>query len=173
MKTKIVVVAVVLLSSVAFLAGYTRYERSHLGAVSSAGVWFTLGDGWRADPHPSSLYPARFVSQSGMVRVVLLPPELGDLGTAAAGLLETFEADPNAVKGSFLQEPFVTDSALRGIHVRFRERLPLDGGVTETECHHYLVRNHSGRFVAINYQSGPHADPLAVDQMIRNSLRLQ
>jgi len=175
MKAKTIAIVTVLLASVALLAGYTKLGHSHLGVVSSGGVWFALGEGWRPDRNPSSfgLYPARYVSQSGVVRVILLPPELGGLEPAVAGLRETFEADPAAVKGSFVQEPFVTERALSGIHVCYHRQVPHNGGVRETECHHYLVRNRSARYVVINYQAGVYGDPSVVDHRIRDTLRLQ
>ena len=175
MKSKTVAVGVVLLASVAVLVGYARIERSHLGTISSGGVCFSLGGDWRPDANAAGhgLYPTRFVSQSGVVRVILLPPELGDLRTAAEGLLKTFEADPKAIQGSYRQETFVTDGALGGIHARYREQMQHDGRMIEAECHHYFVRNHSGRYVVINYQASPYGDPIAVDRMIRNTLRLQ
>ncbi len=175
MKSKSVWAGVALLASVGLLAGYSRLERSQLTTISSGGVRFSLGGGWQPDVRTAGhgLYPTRFIGQAGAVRVILLPPELGDLKTAAAGLLKTFEADPQAVKDSFSQETFVTDHTLSGIHVRYRQQTQRDGRRTETECHHYFVRNRSGRFLAINYQAEPHEDPVAVDRMIRNTLRLQ
>ena len=175
MKSKASVVVVVLLSSVALWAGYTKWERSHLGVVSSGGLCFALGGGWQQDRNTpeSGLYPARFVSQSGVVRVILLPPELGDLQTAAAGLQQTYNVDPRAVRNSFIHEPFVAESSLSGVHVSYRRLVEAKGHLVETECHDYLVRNHAGRFVAINYQTSAHWDSINMDRMIRNTLRLQ
>ena len=175
MKSKAIVVAVVLLSSVALWAGYTKWERTHLGVVSSGGLCFALGGGWQQDRNTpeSGLYPARFVSQSGVVRVILLPPELGDLQTAAAGLLQTFHVDPRSVRDSFVREPFIAESGLSGIHVSFRRLAEEKGRLVETECHDYLVRNHAGRFVAVNYQASAHGDTVTMDRTIRNTLRFQ
>lgn len=173
MKSKMV--TVVLLSSVAFLVGGARVDRSLLGYVSMAGVQFSLGDGWTSDKRTAGhgLYPTRLVSRSGMVRVVLLPTELGDPKTAAAGLRTTFDADPAAVKGSFSEQPFVTESALWGIHVSFRKQVLHGGAEAESECHYYIVRNHCGRYVVVNYQAEPNADPVSVDHLIQSTLRLQ
>lgn len=175
MKSKTIGIVAVLLASAGLLAGYARLERSHLTTITSGGVCFSLGGGWQPDVRTAGreLYPTRFISQAGVVRVILLPPELGDLRTAAAGLLKTFETDPQTVKGSFTQETFVTDRALSGIHACYRQEAQQDGRKIELERHHYFVRNHSGRFVAINYQAGRHGDPAAIDRMIRNTLRLQ
>jgi hypothetical protein len=121
----------------------------------------------------SGLYPPKFVSQSGVVRVILLSPEVSDPMLAAEGLRTTFESNPLTIKGSLCEETFITDSALRGMHVRFRQRTQQDGRVTETDCHQYFVRNQCGRCVVVCYQPGTCGDAGDVDQRIRNSLRWQ
>lgn len=173
MKSK--VVTAVLLSSVVLLAGSARIERSHLGCVGCGGVGFSLGEGWTCAHAPSSpgLYPIRLVGRAGMVRVILLPPELADPKAAATGLRATFEDNPAAIPGSFIEQPFVTDSALRGLHVQFRQRSQQEADTAEIENHHYFVRNQQGRCVAVHFQPGQTGEAEAVDRMIRNTLHLQ
>jgi hypothetical protein len=167
--------AAILLFPVVLLYGHTKTVRSFYGAVSSGGVGFSLGDGWHRDKSVSAnaLYPVRFVGQAGVTRVILLNSELCDPLVAAAGIRTGFDSNPQAVKGSYVQERFISDSGLRGIHVCFRQRAENTGEQTVTQCHHSLVRNQCGRCVAVNFLADAHGDAATVDQMIRSTLSLR
>lgn len=152
-----------------------RARPSHPITFSTAGVSLALESGWERKDLPSehSACPPMLVNQADTIRVVLLPPDLSDPQSAAAGLRTSFAANPKGVKDSFRQEAFVTEGGLDGLHVSFRQQPEKADRGCETESHHYIVRNQRGHCVAVHYLAAAPQHAVAVDQMIRAGLSLQ
>ncbi len=64
-------------------------------------------------------------------------------------------------------------NGLRLICVSYLEQAGADGQSIELESSDYLVRNRSGRCVAINFSAEPGSDADAVHRMIQKTLALQ
>lgn len=108
-----------------------------------------------------------------MVQVLVLPPDRSDPQVAVTGLRAAFDANPKAVKDSFKQEQFTTESGLQGVRVSYSQQSEKDGRATESRSYNYIVRNRESRGVGVNYIATAQSDSDAVHLMIRKTLRLQ
>jgi hypothetical protein len=167
----------------AFILLGCRPERLQTAAVNprtmafnEAGVSVVLGEEWQWQNAPSqgSLYPPTLVSQSGRIRVLLLPPDRSDPAVVAEGLRAAFDANPQVAKHSFRKQQFATDKGARGLCVSYLQREKANGLEATVENSHYLVRNRAGRCVVINYlASADNIDTSSLHRMLRTSLSLQ
>ncbi|MBN9694087.1 MAG: hypothetical protein J0M24_27925 [Verrucomicrobia bacterium] len=144
-------------------------------AFSGSGITLTPGDGWKrieiaAGPGQC---PPTLVGTGGMVQVLVLPPDRSDPQVAVKGLRAAFDANTKAVKDSFKQEQFTTESGLQGIRASYSQQSEEDGRVTESRSYNYIVRNRDGRGVGVNYIATAQSDSDAIHQMIRKTLRLE
>ena len=144
-------------------------------AFSGSGITLTPGDGWKrieiaAGPGQC---PPTLVGTGGMVQVLVLPPDRSDPQVAVTGLRAAFDANPKAVKDSFKQEQFTTESGLQGVRVSYSQQSEKDGRATESRSYNYIVRNRESRGVGVNYIATAQSDSDAVHLMIRKTLRLQ
>lgn len=147
-------------------------QGSGVVAFTDAGVSLDVGDGWRranSSPAPPVCQPM-LIGEHGILQAMLFAPDRSDVEKAASGLRATFDADARAVKDSFRQEEFTTQSGLRGIHVSYTQRHEQQGRVTETRNHNYIVTNRKGRCVSISYIALARGDSETVHQMVRKSL---
>jgi hypothetical protein len=152
----------------------TAERNAGVVAFAGAGTSLDVGAGWkRIDNSPWPVCPPTLVSEHGMLRAILFAPDRSDLQKAASSLRATFDANADAIKNSYRQEEFTTESGLRGLHISYWQRSEDKGHVTETHSHNYLVTNLAGRVVSIGYLSTATRDSDAVHQMVRKSLKLQ
>lgn len=142
---------------------------------ADAGVALDVGEGWkRIDISPGPpVSPPTLVGERGMVRAMLFAPDRSDIRNAVSGLRSTFEADAEAVNGSFQEREFASESGLHGLHISYAQRSASDGTMIEMHSHNYVVTNRAGRLVSISYLAPAANDSEVVHQMIRKSLRLQ
>ena len=103
---------------------------------------------------------------------MLFAPGITNLQAATNALRSMFDGNKDAVKDSYQQEDFTTDTGLKGHHVSYSERSE-KAGVTEARSHSYVVQRQDGRCVTISYLTVAGADSDSVRQMIRKSLKLQ
>jgi hypothetical protein len=140
-----------------------------------AGILLTVGEGWqRIDLDPGvPVCPPTLVSDAGMVRAMIFDANRPDPETAATKLRAAFEANSDAIKDSFRQEDFTTETGLQGVHLSYTARSQKDGASVETRSHNYVVKNREGRCVAISYTVPARAESDAVHQMVRKTLKLR
>ena len=181
MRITIIIAGLVLIAVATFLVACKRESKSFTEQSSSvvafagAGVSLDVGQGWkRIDMSPGlPICPPTLVGEHGMVRAMLFAPDRSDLQKAASSLRATFDANAEAIKDSFRQEEFTTESGLRGLHLSYAQRSEKEGRVTETRSHNYMVTNRESRCVSISYLATAASDSETVHQMIRKSLKLQ
>jgi len=155
------------------------WERPSAGprtvTFSEAGVSLALGEEWQSDALDSArtARPPTMVSESGILRVILLPRDSSEPRLVAERLHALFEADHQAAKHSFLREDFIGAHGLRIIRVSYSEQSERDGRAVEWENRHYLVKNSAGRCVAINYLAKEGIAPGSVNRMITGTLALR
>lgn len=143
-------------------------------AFSQAGVSLIIGEEWQCENVDSKLYPPTLVSRDGTIRVLLLPPDRSEPARVADGLRARFDANPRSAKHSFREQKFVSDHGAAGICVSYRESLDAEDPKAVVENFHYLLKNHAGRCVVINYvTSSGLADSFAGSRIIQTSLALQ
>lgn len=180
MKPTIIIIGLALVAVATLLAACKREGKSFTEQTSGvvtfadAGVSLDVAEGWkRIDVSPGPpVCPPTLVSEHGMVRAMLFAPNHSDLQKAASSLRSVFDANVEAVKDSFRQEEFATESGVRGVHLSYAQRSEKDGHVTEMHSHNYIVMNRAGRCVSISYLAPAANDSDAVHQMVRKSLRL-
>ena len=179
MKPAIVIVGLVAVGVVLVACNRQSTEATppSSGAVafSGSGITLTPGDGWKrievaAGPGQC---PPTLVGTGGMVQVLVLPPDRSDPQVAVTGLRAVFDANTEAVKDSFKQEQFTTESGLQGIRVSYSQQSEKGGRVTESRSYNYIVHNLEGRGVDVNYIATAQSDSDAIHQMIRKTLRLK
>jgi hypothetical protein len=162
----------------------TACKRDGSGAVSQgagnvlfpdAGVSIDVGDGWkRIDISPGPpVCPPTLVGSAGVVRAMLFAPHVTDMQAATKAVRAMFDHNPDAVKDSYHQEPFTTDSGLHGQHAFYSDRTEKDGNITELRSHNFIVQRADGRCVSISYLATAQSESDALEQMIEKSLRLQ
>ena len=177
-----IVIAVLALVAVATVLVACRTEsksfterNSGVVVFADAGVALDVGEGWKRidnSPGPQVCRPI-LLGEHGVVRVILFVPDRSDLLKAAGGLRATFDANAEAVRDSFQQEEFATESGLRGLHVWYVQRSEKEGQVIESHWHDYIVTNRAGRCVSVSYRATAADDSDIVHRMVRKSLRLQ
>jgi hypothetical protein len=154
---------------------HTKSANSQTLKFTKAGVSLTVGEEWQcSNLEPEhALLPPTLVSPAGRIRVLLLPPDRSDPVVVANTLRASFEVNAHAAKHSFRRQEIVGSNGLRIICVSSMQQLELDGRLKELQSSDYLVRNRSGRCVAINYSAEPGSDADAVQRMIQKTLALQ
>ena len=181
MKITIIITGLVLVAVAILFVACKRDSKSvaeqdsGIVAFSGAGLSLDVGEGWkRMDISPGPpVCPPTLVGEHGMLRAMLFAPDRSDIAKAASGLRAIFDANAGAVKDSFRQEEFTTQSGLRGLHLSYTQRSEKEGHVTETHSHNYIVTNREGRCASISYIAPAASDSETVHQMIRRSLKLQ
>lgn len=181
MKLRFIITGVALFGLATLLIACKRENKplaeqsSGTVAFPDAGVSLDVGGGWkRIDVSPGPpVCPPTLVGEHGMVRAMLFAPERSDLEKAAGSLRSMFDANSEAVRDSFRQEEFATESGLRGLHVSYVQRSQKDGAQIEMHSHNYLVTNRAGRCVSISYLAPARNDSDVVHEMVAKSLRLQ
>lgn len=108
-----------------------------------------------------------------MIQVLVLPAQRSDPQVAVAGLRAAFDANQKAVKDSFKEEQFVTESGLQGIRVSYSQTSEKDDQPIESRSYNYILRNREGHGVGVNYIATSKSDSDEVHQMIRQTLKLQ
>ena len=149
-------------------------QTSGVVVFPDAMVTVDVGQGWqRIDVSPGlPVCPPTLVGPAGMVRAMLFAPSVSGIQTATNVLRKMFDGNSDAVKSSFHQEEFRTDSGLRGQYVSYAVRTEKDGNTTETRSHSFVIERQDGRCVAISYIAPAKMDSDAVCQMIQKSLKL-
>lgn len=149
--------------------------QSDFVAFAGSGLTLVPGDGWKRIEISAGLgqCPPTLVGTSGLIQVLILPPERSDPQVAVTGFRAAFDANPKAVKDSFRQEQFISESGLQGLRLSYSQQSEKDGQVTESRSYNYIVRNREGRGVGVNYIAIAKGDSDAVHQMIRQTLKLQ
>ena len=163
------------LSGCARQRGNVKAANPRTMGFSQAGVSLVLGDEWQSS-NPATghnLQPPTLVSQAGVIRVILLPPDRAEPDAVADGLRATFDENPLAAKHSFQRQKFVTETGVQGICISYLQLTKPEGQVSEVQNRHYLVKNRGGRCVVINYLASVGGDSDAVNRTIRNTLALQ
>lgn len=179
MKTIIPIVTIIAIAAI--FVGCKLKSADTLGQVAGivvfpeAGVSLDVGDGWqRIDISPGlPICPPTLVGSHGMVRAMLFAPGISDLEAATNEVRSMFDGDSNAVKDSYHQDGFTTDSGLQGQHILYSTKTTTNGRMTESRSHSFIVQRQDGHFVAISYITVAGSDSDAVHQMIQKSLRLQ
>jgi hypothetical protein len=140
-----------------------------------AGISIVAGKAWqRIDIDPGvPVCPPTLVGGGGMVRAMIFDANRTDPQTAATILRASFESEPGALKDSFQQESFTTESGITGVHLSCTGRSEKHGTVTETRSHNYIIKNRDGRCVSISYIAPGGKESDAVHSMIRKTLKLQ
>jgi len=171
----------ILVALITFLIGCGRKDASFteqdpgIVTFADAGVSVEVGNGWQridASPSPAVCSPT-LVGKPGMLRAMLFPPDRSDIAKASSAIRFAFDGNAEAVKDSFRQEPFSTESGVRGVQLSYAQRTEKDGRVTEMHSHNYVLTNHAGRCVSISYISTAANDSDTVQQLIRKSLKLK
>jgi len=179
MRANLVGIALIglLVSSVGCTGGRekTRVANPHTTGFSQAGVSLVLGDEWqdRNSTTPHSAQPPTLTSQAGVIRVILLPTDSADPQTVADGLRARFDGNPRVAKHSFRRQEFTSLNGVHGICVSYLQLDDENGRVSEVHNNHYLVKNHGGRCVVVNYMASATADSDTINRTIRNTLALQ
>jgi len=150
-------------------------QESGVVIFPNAGVSIDAGAGWkRIELSPGlPVCPPTLVGSAGMVRAMLFARGITDPQAATNAVRSMFDGDSDAVKDSYHQEDFTTDSGLKGWQISYSVRSDKNGSVTEARSHSYVVQRKDGRCVAISYLTTAKTDSDAVRQMIQKSLRLQ
>ena len=169
-----------LLVVTALLAGCARERHASTSSnartmsFSQAGVALELGEEWQPKHMQSehSLYPPTLVSDEGVIRVILLPPDRSEPGRIADGLRADFEQSSATLHHTFRRQEFVNDNGVRGTCVSFSQRSDTDSA-HDLVNRHYLLKNRGGRCVVINYLASADHDGESVHHAIRNSLSLR
>jgi len=179
MKTTILIVAVIALAIIIVACkrktADTLPQTAGVVVFPDAGVSLVVGDGWqRIDIGPGlPVCPPTLVGADGIVRAMLFAPGITDLQAATNTVRSMFDGDSGAVKDSYRQEGFTTDSGLQGQHISYSVQTTKNGSTTEARSHRFLVQRQDGRIVAISYIAIGKSDSEAVHQMIQKSLKLQ
>jgi hypothetical protein len=151
-------------------------QESTVVVFPEGGVSIDVGGGWkRVDIDPGlPVCPPELVGPSGMVRALLFAPFISDMRAATNAVWVRYNKSPGAVKSSFRQENFTSDSGLQGEHVSYHAQQPeRDGTVTKLQLHSFIVQRQDGRFITISYITTEQIDSSGVCQMIQKSLKLQ
>jgi hypothetical protein len=90
----------------------------------------------------------------------------------ADALRGSFDANPLAAKHSFRRQELTGTNGLRIICISYLQRSGVSGQLKELQSRDYLVKNRTGRCVAINYLAEPGKDADAVHWMIQKTLAL-
>lgn len=137
-----------------------------------AGISLTIGEGWqRVDLDPGiPVCPPTLIGTNGMVQAMIFDANRPDPKAASSKLRASFESNSDSVKDSFLEEDFVTESGLKGVHLSYKSRSEKDGA--EMRSHNYIVQNREGRCVAISYITSKRVESDAVHEMIRKTLKV-
>jgi len=153
----------------------TKSVNPHTMAFTKAGVSLIVGDEWQcSNLEPEhALLPPTLISPAGRIRVMLLPPDRSDPAAVADALRASFEGNPQAARHSFRRQEMVGTNGLRMICISYLQQSDLDGQLKELQRREYLVKNRSGRCVAINYSAEPGSDADSVHWMIQRTLALQ
>ena len=179
MKTTILIVAVIALAIICVAckrkSADTLPQEAGVVVFPDAGVSLVVGDGWKRIDISAGLpvCPPTLVGSAGLIRATLCAPAISDLQAASNRLRSIFDDNPDAVKDSFQEEGFTTDSGLQGQHISFSAQTTIHGSVTEMRSHNFIVQRQDGRFVAISFITTVRTDSDAVRQMIQKSLKLQ
>jgi len=180
MKLSMITASVALSAVATFFVACTRESKPKaqtpgVVAFAGAGVSLKVGEGWtRIDMSPGlPICPPTLISKHGIVRAMLFASDRSDVPKAATSLRGAFDSNTEAVKDSFRQEEFTTESGLHGIHLSYAQRSPKSGDVIETRSHNYIITNRENRCVSISYIATATSDSDAVHQMVRKSLRLE
>jgi len=176
---------VVLVAVVVSLAACQRQPGesapSNSGTVSfkGSGVSFIPGDAWKqvgsgdfAGAAPPGVCLPTLAGKAGLIQVLVLPVDRSDPQVAADVLRKGFDANPKSIKDSFRQESITTQSGAQVIYVSSSQQADKPG-ISESHNHNYIVRNRAGRVVAINHVTLTRTDSEAVQQMIRQTLKVQ
>ena len=155
--------------------GKVKAANPRTTGFSQAGVSLVLGDEWQSSNpgNGESLQPPTLISQAGMIRVILLPPDRAEPEVVADGLRAAFDENPTTTKHSFRRQTFISETGVRGICVSYLQRTEQDRQISEVQNRHYLIKNRGGRCVVINYLASAAGDSDAVNRTIRNTLALQ
>jgi hypothetical protein len=181
-KLTILIVALVALGVVVVAckkqAGETTASGACVVAFEGAGVslvpgvdWKQLGRGSFAGAAPPGVCLPTLAGKSGLVQVLLLPPDRSEPQTAAAGVRAAFDANLRSIKDSYRQESITVQSGAQVIYVSYSQQP--EGATPEGRSHNYILKNRAGRGVAINYITNARTDSEVVHQMIRETLRVE
>ena len=142
---------------------------------SQAGVSLVLGEEWQSSNPTTghSLQPPTLVSDAGIIRVILLPPDRTEPDSVADGLRAAFDENPKAAKHSFRRQKFISEAGVQGICISYLQRTEQNQQISEVQNRHYLVKNRGGRCVVINYMATAQGDSEMVNRTIRNTLAMQ
>ncbi len=142
---------------------------------SQAGVSLMVGEEWQASnvTEVHNMKPPTLVSQAGVIRVILLPPDRAEPEIVADGLRADFESNPKASKHSFRRQKFVSETGVQGLCISYLQFVGKEDQLSEVQNLHCLVKNKAGRCVVINYLASGVGDSDTVTRTIRNSLALQ
>ena len=134
---------------------------------SPAAISITVGKDWlRIDGKKRQLVCSpTLVGKGGMIHGMLYGSGFKDLKSAAVQLRESFETNPMAVKDSFRQEEFTTDSGLQGIHLSYT--------TGNMFSHSYIIKNGAGNCAGISIITSGGSEGDAALEMIRKTLKLQ
>jgi hypothetical protein len=154
---------------------HTKSPNSHTLAFTKAGVSLTVGDEWQSSnlEPDHALLPPTLVGPAGRIRVMLLPPDRSDPAVVAETLRASFEGNPRAARHSFRRQELVGANGLPIICVSYLQQSGADDQIKELQNRDYLVRNRSGRCVAINYSAEAGGGADAVHWMIQKTLALR
>jgi len=164
------------LAIVLAVLGILEFTTKHNGRTTftPANVSINPGKGWRsiempADPPACS---PQLSSRDGIINAVVLDSDVTDLQGAVDKLQAAFAANDQAVKDSFKQEPFTTDSGLAGIHISYSAHSAKDGPA-DVHTHSFVSHNMYKRFFSISYITSPETESPAVIQAIQKSMRVE
>jgi hypothetical protein len=153
--------------------GFTSQEPG-IVVFPEAGVSLAVGPGWKRIDISAGppVCPPTLVGEPGIVRAMLFGPTITDMQAATNAVHSMFDGDADAVKDSFHQEAFTTDSGARGQHISYILHTKKNGTLTDARSDRYIVQRKDGRCVAISHIAINETDSEVVHQIVQKSLKL-
>jgi len=108
-----------------------------------------------------------------IIQVLSSPTDRSSPEKRAASLRKQVDLRPEAIKDSFKQEKFVTDTGLTGIHISYDLEIEAKGRKIKSRNHVYVIQNAQDSIVAVSVSAVASRDLESVHQMIRKTLRLE